>query len=313
MQNTFYQLLKFSSRIIGMLVLTICFTKAQIPDKIKSIFPEGTVMHNNLAYADDTLKRHKLDIYLPANAKANTPLVIWIHGGAWKLNDKFADMSYMKNTIKGILDQGYGLASIDYRYSTEAIFPAQIQDCNQAITWLYNHGDKYGIDKNKFAVMGFSAGGHLASLLALSNNNKVRQFTHNGKAVPFKIKAVIDFYGPANFLALVPKVEINDPTDAITSLFGATILQRPDIAIQASPTTYVDANDPPFIIFHGEKDESVPYTQSVLLRSYLLHAKVPNELTVVLNAPHYGDMFDVESHCKQISLFLKTYLKKEEK
>lgn len=296
-------------KLILLFVGSLSSIHAQIPEKIKSIFPAGTVMHNNLAYAGDTLKRHKLDIYLPANANGNIPLVIWIHGGAWKLNDKFADMGYMKNTVKSFIDEGFAFASIDYRYSTEAIFPAQIQDCNQAISWLYQNAGKYGIDKNKFAVIGFSAGGHLASLLALSNNNKIKQFTVDGKTVPFKIKAVIDFYGPSNFMALIPKIEINDPTDAVTSLFGATILERPDIATLASPTTYVDANDPPFIIFHGEKDESVPYTQSVLLRSYLLHAKVPNELTIVPNAPHYGEMFDVESNRKKISAFLKTYLK----
>ncbi|WP_159467578.1 alpha/beta hydrolase [Dyadobacter sp. 3J3] len=296
-------------KIFVLVLISTAAVKAQIPEKIKNIFPVGTIMHNNLAYANDTLKRHKLDIYLPANAKGNIPLVIWIHGGAWKLNDKFADIGYMKNTVKSFIDEGYAFASIDYRYSTDAIFPAQIQDCNQAISWLYQNAGKYGIDKNKFAVIGFSAGGHLASLLALSNNNKIKQFTPDGKGVPFKIKAVIDFYGPSNFMALIPKIEINDPTDAVTSLFGATILERPDIATLASPTTYVDANDPPFIIFHGEKDESVPYTQSVLLRSYLSRVKVPNELTIVSNAPHYGEMFDVESNRKKISVFLKTYLK----
>lgn len=294
--------------IVCILVISTC-VKAQIPEKIKGIFPEGTIMHNNLAYAGDTLKGHKLDIYLPQNVKGNLPLVVWIHGGAWKLNDKFADMGYMRNTVSSFIEQGYAFASIDYRYSTDAIFPAQIQDCNQAISWLYANAEKYHIDKHRIALVGFSAGGHLASLLALSNNNDVKQFSARGKNVPFKIKAVIDFYGPSNFLALIPKVEINDPTDAVTSLLGATILERPDLATMASPTTYVDPNDPPFLIFHGEKDESVPYTQSVLLNSYLRKVNVKSELTVVPNAPHYGEMFDVESYRTKISSFLKTHLK----
>lgn len=289
--------------------ITVSAVHAQIPDHIKSIFPAGTVMHNNLAYAGDTLKRHKLDIYLPALVKGNVPLVIWVHGGAWKLNDKFADMGYMKNTVKSFIDEGYAFASIDYRYSTDAVFPAQIQDCNQAVSWLYANAEKYHIDKNKIALIGFSAGGHLASLLALSNNNRIKPFSHDGKQVPFKIKAVIDFYGPSNFLAFTPKNEISTSDDAIASLLGGTILERPDLATLASPTTYIDANDPPFLIFHGEKDESVPYTQSVLLRSYLRQMNVKSELTVVPNAPHYGEMFDVESNKIKISAFLKTYLK----
>lgn len=296
-------------------ITTICillvsgFSKAQIPEKIRAIFPAGTIMHNNLAYAGDTLKRHKLDIYLPEHVKGNVPLIVWVHGGAWKLNDKFADMGYMKNTVRSFIEQGYAFASIDYRYSTEAVFPAQIQDCNQALGWLYENAEKYHIDRNKIALIGFSAGGHLASLLALSNNNNIKTFLPGGKNIPFKIKAVIDFYGPSNFLALIPKVEMNDPTDPLTTLLGATSLKRPDLATQASPTTYVDAGDPPFLIFHGEKDESVPYTQSVLLNSYLQQAHVKSELTVVPNAPHYGEMFDIEPHKAKISAFLKTHLK----
>jgi acetyl esterase/lipase len=309
MKSTYSKWKGAATLLVATFLISVVTVNAQIPDRIKSIFPEGTIMHNNLAYAGDTLKRHKLDIYLPAQVKGNVPLIIWIHGGAWKLNDKFADMGYMKNTIKSFTDEGYAFASIDYRYSTDAIFPAQIQDCNQAVSWLYANAEKYHIDKNKIALVGFSAGGHLASLLALSNNNAIRQFTHDGKRVPFKIKAVIDFYGPSNFHALMPKTEISDPTDPVTSLLGATLLERPDLATLASPTTYVDANDPPFLIFHGEKDESVPYTQSVLLRSYLNQVNVKSELTVVPNAPHYGEMFDVAPNRIKISAFLKTYLK----
>ena len=309
MKSIYSKLIQTAKTVIAATAITVSAVHAQIPDHIKSIFPVGTVMHNNLAYAGDTLKRHKLDIYLPASVKGNVPLVIWIHGGAWKLNDKFADMGYMKNTVKSFIDEGYAFASIDYRYSTDAIFPAQIQDCNQAVSWLYANAERYHIDKNKIALVGFSAGGHLASLLALSNNNNIRQFSHDGKQVPFKIKAVVDFYGPSNFLAFTPATEIRIPDDAIASLLGATILERPDLATMASPTTYVDANDPPFLIFHGEKDESVPYTQSVLLRSYLRHVNVKSELTVVPDAPHYGQMFDVESNRIKISAFLKTHLR----
>src|SRR6201994_762040 len=104
--------------------LNIAF--AQSGDPKKDIFPPGTVMHENIPYANDTLKKHLLDIYLPPTGKNSYPLVIWVHGGAWRTNDKYADMGYMTNTIKGFIDSGYALASIDYRWSTTAIFPAQI-------------------------------------------------------------------------------------------------------------------------------------------------------------------------------------------
>lgn len=274
---------------------------AQTPDRIKNIFPEGTIIHSNIPYANDTLKHHLLDIYLPGKSTGNLPLVIWVHGGAWNHNDKYADMGYMKNTLKGILDHGYALASIDYRYSTQAIFPAQIQDCNEAVEFLYQHAREYSIDKNKIVLAGFSAGGHLASLLALSGNDDVKAFYPKGKKPSFKIAGVLDFYGPSDFVA------ISDGKDGQSSeaiLLGATPSQRPDLARAASPVTYVNKNDPPFLIVHGEKDESVPHAQSVLLSKKLSDSGVKNELIIVKNAPHYGIMFDEESIRAKVFDFL---------
>jgi len=280
------------------------------PDRIKSIFPEGTVMYQNIPYAKDTLKKHLLDIYLPAKATANTPVVIWVHGGAWMLNDKYADMGYMKNTIRTILEKGYALASIDYRHSTTAVFPAQIQDCNQAVEFLYNHAATYKLDKNKFVLMGFSAGGHLASLLALSNNQNQPGFYAGNKKPSFPIKAVLDFYGPSSFLLFYGGMDPTAPDETpIAKLLGASPLKRPDLSNTASPVTYVDKNDPPFFIVHGEKDQDVPPTQSYLLKSYLDLAHVKNELTVVKGAPHYGEMFDTEEVRTKLFAFLDSVMK----
>src|ERR1700749_2057475 len=139
---------------------------AQTNPKI-NLFPQGTVLHGNIPYANDTLKKHLLDIYLPSTGKSSYPLIIWVHGGAWMLNDKYADMDYMRNTLKAFVDSGYAVASIDYRHSTTAPFPAQIQDCNQAVEFLYRNAAKYKLDRDKIGLIGFSAGGHLASLMAL--------------------------------------------------------------------------------------------------------------------------------------------------
>ncbi|HYG39985.1 MAG TPA: alpha/beta hydrolase [Cytophagales bacterium] len=283
-------------------------TKAQIPENIKSIFPEGTIMHNNIAYANDTLKKHLLDIYIPSGVKEKLPLVIWVHGGAWFLNDKFADMGYMKSTINALIKNGYALASIDYRRSTTAPFPAQIQDCNAALDFLYQHANEYNIDRERFALIGFSAGGHLASMVALTNNENIKNFSLNESPFSFKIKATIDFYGPSDLLV----AGIQDDSLAnspIGILLGALPVDRPDLAKAASPVTYVDKNDPPFLIIHGEKDESVPVTQSQLLQSYLQLSNIKNELIVVKGAPHYGEMFDSEEIRNKILLFLKNSLR----
>src|SRR5262245_28491323 len=93
-----------------LLYLNVIYSVAQT-SPVQNIFPAGTVTHSNIPYANDTLQKHLLDIYLPAGATKSTPLVIWIHGGAWMLNDKYADMGYMKETVKGFIDNGYALAS----------------------------------------------------------------------------------------------------------------------------------------------------------------------------------------------------------
>jgi acetyl esterase/lipase len=263
-------------------------------------------LDGNIPYNNDTLPKHLLDIYLPENTKGKIPLVIFIHGGGWLSNDKYADMGYMKKTIADIVSSGFALASIDYRFSTQAVFPAQIQDCNRAASFLYDNADKYGFDKTRFAVMGFSAGGHLASMLGLSKNNGIETFFMPGTNKSFSIKAVVDFYGPAELL-LFPG--INDVKSPESLLIGATPLARPDLAKAASPVTYVDKNDPPFLIIHGEKDDMVSVKQSQLLSAWLNLAGVPNDLVIVKDAPHFGTMFDKDEVRIQVMNFLRKHLK----
>jgi acetyl esterase/lipase len=276
---------------------------------VQNLFPAGTMFYQNIPYANDSLQKHLLDIYISPNAKKPLPLVVWIHGGAWMLNDKYADMGYMKNTVKSFIDSGYALASINYRYSTDSVFPAQIRDCNQAIEFLYQHASSYNIDKNKIAVIGFSAGGHLASLLALSNNNQVTTF----HTIPahFKIKLALDFYGPSDFIMLAsnPDTAINNMRNPVSILLGALPVDRPDIAKQASPVNYIDKDDPPFLIVQGEKDESVPNTQSKILHSWLTLNGVKNDLIIVQNAPHFGEMFDADDIREKVFEYLRAYLR----
>ena len=270
-----------------------------------NLFPQGTILHGNLRYNNDTLQKHLLDIYLPANAKGKIPLVIFVHGGGWLTNDKYADMGYMQKTVAEIVSSGFALASIDYRFSTQAVFPAQIQDCNRAVSFLYDNADKYGFDKKRFAVMGFSAGGHLASLMGLSKNNSVKDFFMPGTSQSFSYKGVVDFYGPAELILFPGNNDVKSPESI---LIGAAALTRPDLAKAASPVTYVDKNDPPFLIIHGEKDELVSPKQSQLLSAWLNLAGVQNELIIVKDAPHFGAMFDANEIRAKVMAFLKKHL-----
>ncbi|MDR3697642.1 alpha/beta hydrolase [Mucilaginibacter sp.] len=274
----------------------------------KDIFPAGTTVLGNIPYANDTLKKHTLDIYMPPVKSLSYPLIVWIHGGAWMLNDKHADMSYMTNTIKAFLNAGYVLASIDYRHSTTAPFPAQIQDCNQAIEYLYQNAAQYNIDESKIALIGFSAGGHLASLIGLSNNNFEKAFYYNGKKPQFKVTVVLDFYGPSDFSTLKGH-DGPDLKNPITLLLGGTVAEKPELAKKASPITYIDKKDPPFFIVQGEKDASVNPDQSILLSNRLKNAHVANQLTIVPGAPHFGVMFDADFIKRDLMAFLNKYMK----
>ena len=292
--------------ILSFLLLTVwsagCFAQT---NRVLHLFPEGTMLHANLSYQGDTLRQHRLDIYLPPAADGQLPLVVWIHGGAWMVNDKYADMSYMGQTIREMINAGYAVASIDYRYSTAAVFPAQIRDCNRAISYLYDHAAEYSLDTARFALMGFSAGGHLASLAGLSLNDGVEDFFAPGSTRDFTIKAVVDFYGPTE-LVLFPGAD--DPESPESLLLGAPPLRRPDLARVASPITYVDAGDPPFLIIQGEKDESVDPRQSRLLSAWLTVRGVDNEMYIVPGAPHYGEAFDAPEVRSRVIAFLRRHL-----
>ncbi len=290
---------------IFVLLLIVATSGFAQTNPVIDALPKGTILHSNISYNNDTLPKHLLDIYLPDNAKGKVPLVIFIHGGGWLSNDKYADMGYMKKTVAEIVSSGFALASIDYRFSTQAVFPAQMLDCNRAISYLYDNADKYSFDKSRFALMGFSAGGHLASMVGLSKNNDVSAFFMPKTSKLFSFKAVVDFYGPAE-LILFPGS--NDAKSPEGLLIGAAPLSRPDLAKAASPITYVDQNDPPFLIIHGEKDEMVATKHSHLLSAWLNVMGVQNELVIVKDAPHFGEMFDSDEVRNKVMNFLRKQL-----
>jgi acetyl esterase/lipase len=299
--------MKINSLCFALLALFwVVSANAQQDNRVLKLFPQGTVLHGNIPFNNDTLKKHLLDIYLPANPQGKIPFVVLIHGGGWIGNDKTADIGYMGNTVSALINNGIAIASIDYRWATQAQFPAQIQDCNRALSFLYDNADKYGLDKTRIALMGFSAGGHLASLQGLSNNNKADAFFMPNTSRKFSFKAVVDYYGPSELTSLASS---EDPKAPEGLLIGAAPVARPDLAAIASPVTYIDKNDPPFLIFHGEKDNIVTNRQSKLLSGWLTAKGVKNELIIVKDAPHFGKMYDIEEFKNKVVTFLKAELK----
>jgi len=245
-------------------------------------------VERNIPYVRHPTTNQNFDLYLPRNHGVRLcPLILWIHGGAWMMGSKECD------NVKYLVRHGYAIASIDYRFSPEAPFPAQIQDCNAAMNFILAHAADYGVDARRFVVGGGSAGGHLALLLGLARQE--RDFGANPAIKPL---AILDFFGPADLNGMKDDLQtihsergIETWQDAEPKLLGAPLDQSAGKAKAASPITYVSAAAPPVLILQGDQDDLVPIAQSQRLHAALDRAGVKNQLIIVPGAGHDGPMF----------------------
>lgn len=246
--------------------------------------PEGIQVHKDIVYETVNGRELPLDLYLPEGATEPLPLIIWIHGGGWRGGSKNSI-----NRSRAVLEHGYALASVEYRLSGEAKFPAAIEDCKAAVSFLRWNANKYGLDPDRFGVWGSSAGGHLVALLGTTND--VSDFdTHpiTQKASP-AVQAVCNWFGPTDFLRMndVTGAIDHDASDSPESLFiGAPIQEHPELVQRANPITYVSPSDPPMLIMHGDDDQLVIYNQSELLYRASQKAGVESELYRVKGGGH---------------------------
>lgn len=240
----------------------------------------------DVAYVEDGHERQKLDLYLPKNSTGKRPLVIWIHGGGWRQGSK-------KNCRAiPLVERGFVVASINYRLSSHAVFPAQIHDCKAAVRWLRRHADLHGIDESKIGVWGSSAGGHLAALLGTSGDVKELAGVDVGDDGSCRIQAVCDWFGPTNLLLMnkqagsLGKMDHDSVSSPESLLLGGELQTVPDKAAAANPISYVTSDDPPFLILHGDIDPLVPVKQSQMLYDALLAANCDAEFTIVEGEGH---------------------------
>ncbi|MCL4795391.1 MAG: alpha/beta hydrolase fold domain-containing protein [Bryobacteraceae bacterium] len=231
--------------------------------------PANTTLRPALEYAPG---RH-LDLYLPANPGRRPELVVFVHGGAWRQGSRANPPAFE------LLDAGYAVASVSYRLSQVAKFPAQIEDVRAAVKWLRTHAKEHGYNAARIAAWGPSAGGHLVALLGTSGND---------------VQAVVDYFGPSDLLRIgdfPSDIDHNAPDSPESQLIGAPIQQRPDLAAKANPIAYITKNAPPFLIVHGDQDRVVPFNQSELLHEALLQAGVESHFIAMRGAGHGGPAF----------------------
>lgn len=251
-----------------------------------------------------------LDLYLPEQETHPRPVILWVHGGAFRKGDKETP------PVMQLVDQGYAVASLNYRLSQQAIFPAQIHDCKAAVRWLRANVDIYKLDADRIGAWGASAGGHLVALLGTSAGVPELEGAGGNPAYSSRVQAVCDWYGPTDFLRLndFPGSMDHDAADSPESeLIGGPIQDNQDMVAQANPITYITPEAPPFLIMHGELDPLIPVNQSERLHEALQKAGVDSTL-VILNGLGHGFQGDEEQWgqtLQQVQDFFDQHLKSE--
>jgi acetyl esterase/lipase len=265
--------------------------------------PADTRVLRDLAYVEGGHHRQKLDLYLPAQPKG--PLLVWIHGGGWRAGGKGnpPGLALVKN--------GVAVASIEYRLSQHAIFPAQIEDCKAAIRWLRAHTKDYGYRDDMVAAWGASAGGHLVALLAVTG--QVKDFDVGANLDQSSaIQCGIDWFGPADFAAYdealpTAMVQRENPESVLAMLFGGPVSQKLELAKRASPVTWVTKSAAPLLIMQGTKDPLVPLDQSQRLHRKFKEAGADATLDVIEGAGHGGPQFTTAERLQLMFEFLSKH------
>ncbi|MEE8451685.1 MAG: alpha/beta hydrolase fold domain-containing protein [Thermoguttaceae bacterium] len=279
-------------------------SRPQVHDAIRA--------ERDLPYADTDNPRQRLDLYLPKNPTSDEPLpvIAWIHGGAWRAGDRRSGQGRVAELVAG---GNYAGVSIGYRLTGEAIWPAQIHDCKAAVRWIRANAKRYNLDPERIGVWGSSAGGHLVAMLGTSGRVKPLEGTL-GKHTDqdSRVTCVVDYFGPSDLLAMgkYPSHMKHDAPDSPESrLVGGPVQETREMARSASPNTYASADDPPFLIAHGDKDFTVPYNQSVRLDEALHKAGV-DPLFITVEGGGHG--FRAPEMTQRVHQFLDKHLRDKE-
>ena len=225
----------------------------------------------DIPYASKS-EAQKLDIYLPEKGNGPFPVIMSVHGGAYKTGDKRDGQVFPM--LEG-LKRGYAVVSINYRLSGEAKWPAQINDCKAAVRWIKANSKKYKLNPDKIAAWGGSAGGHLSAILGTSGEVKaLENLTQGYPNHSSRIHAVVDWFGPTDFQKMDEQLKesrvknpmhhsVHDSPES--ELIGKNLENAPELVKETTPETYATLDDPPFFIQHGLEDNLVPYQGSVIL------------------------------------------------
>ena len=255
-------------------------------------------------YVGDGEAYHTLDIYLPKKKAKYYPVVIHIYGSAWFSNNS-KGMADLGTICQALLDAGYAVVTPNHRSSMDAKFPAQINDIKAVVRFVRGNAKKYHFDDKFIAISGFSSGGHLATLTGASGDVKELEGDF-GKFTKYssKVNAVCDWSGPIDMFKMncdEPRKWGNTPEEALVGHNYAD--EYAQLFRNISPITYLDKDDAPMIIFHGDKDNVVPCCQGMELFEALTKAGVKTDITIVPDGGHGFNMYSKENLKKMVDFF----------
>lgn len=243
-----------------------------------------------------------LDLHRPSGMK-QPPLIVYVHGGAWRAGSK-SDVP-----IAGLLEHGFAIASVDYRLSTQSRFPAQIHDIKAAIRFLRGKASLFDLNAESIAIIGSSAGGHLAALVGVTNGHKVlegRVGDHLDQSSD--VSAIVSFYGASNLQSILgqsTEFGLTVRIPALKLLLGDVSEKVPALAKLASPVAHLDKTDPPLLLLHGDADPQMPHAQSEgFAKAYQASVK----LITLPGSKHGGPEFYDEDRLKVVAAFLRQAL-----
>ncbi len=262
-------------------------------------------LHADLPFARTEEATLCLDLYLPDGVR-NPPILVSIHGGAWRTGSR-------KNPRSAwLVERGYALASIDYRLSSQARFPAQIHDCKGAVRWLRANAERFGYDASRLAAIGFSAGGHLAVLLGVATSVRELEGDVGGNLEhSSRVCAVVDYYGPTDFILRrqTQPDKTEDPGSRVYELLGGPVAGNEARARLASGAWQVGDDAAPLLAIHGTEDATVLMDQSHRIVA-ACHARGREAaLHIVPGAGHGGPLYAEPEHRRPVEEFLDRHLR----
>ncbi len=259
----------------------------------------------DVEYASVDDHRLLLDLYLPERVEG-APLLVWVHGGAWRAGSK------SRMPLEALVKDGWAIASVDYRLTPVARFPAQVHDIKAAVRFLRAKAADYGFDTERIAVAGNSAGGHLAALVGTTNGHKdLEGSVGRHLEESSNVQATVSFYGASNLTSILNQSTphgLGVRIPALQLLLGGQPEDKTEIARLASPIFHVDPSDPPLLLIHGDQDPQMPISQSHELDGRYKELGLSVQFEVVHGAVHGGPEFYDEIRLPMIKKFLKTYV-----